>query len=151
MFLNKIIFFQCPISDKIKIILQTDINSWQKVSTVKNTHVQIITNTGYEVGKSTIIYHWHLSVLWDHRFAPIVHLLLWLWRPTLEWQPMPHFEKMKAIAGLLARHIVFWQRFFLLCFYLLCFFILWQPHFYSASRGISVCGRHLPNICVYNK
>ena len=48
----------------------------------------------------------------DHRFAPIVQRLLWLWRPIREWQSPPHLEHVKAEVGLLARHAVFlWSLF----------------------------------------
>ena len=57
-------------------------------------------------------HHWHLSVSRDHRFAPIVQRLLWLWRPVLEWQSLPHLEHVKDVVGLLARHRVFlWSLF----------------------------------------
>ena len=51
----------------------------------------------------------------DHRFAPIVLRLLWLWRPLREWQCLPHLKQMKAVVGLLAGHTVFlWSLFSLL-------------------------------------
>ena len=56
--------------------------------------------------------HWHLSVSWDYRFAPIVLHLLWLWRPIRKRQSLPHLEQMKAVACLLARHTIFlWSPF----------------------------------------
>ena len=56
--------------------------------------------------------HWHLLVSRDHRFAPIVQCLLWLWRPIRERQFLPHLEHVKAVVGLLARHTVFLQSLF---------------------------------------
>ena len=58
------------------------------------------------------ISHWHLSVLKDHRFAPILQRLLWLWRPIREWQSLSHLEHVKAVVGLPARHAVpLWSLF----------------------------------------
>ena len=48
----------------------------------------------------------------NHRFAPIVQRLLWLWRPIREWQSLSHLKHVKAVVGLLARHTVFlWSLF----------------------------------------
>ena len=49
------------------------------------------------------MFHWHLSVSKDHKFAPIVQRLLWLSRPIREWRSLSHLEHVKAIVGLLAR------------------------------------------------
>ena len=56
--------------------------------------------------------HWHLSVSRDHRFAPIVQRLLWLWRPIREWQSLSHLEHVKAVVGLLVRHAVLLRSLF---------------------------------------
>ena len=54
-----------------------------------------------------------MSVSKDHRFAPILQRLLWLWRPIREWQSLSHFEHVKGVVGPLARHAVFlWSLFF---------------------------------------
>ena len=59
-----------------------------------------------------INHQWHLSVSKDHRFAPIVQCLLWLWRPIWEWQSLSHLEHVMGVVGLLARHAVFlWSLF----------------------------------------
>ena len=58
-----------------------------------------------------IIIHWHLSVLKDHRFAPILQRLLWLWKQIRERQSLSHLEHVKAVVGLLAKHAVFMKPF----------------------------------------
>ena len=99
-----------------------------------------------------MIHHLHLSVSRDHRFAPIVQRLLWLWRPNREWQSLPNLDHMKAVVGLLARHTVFlWSLFssaFTRCVSLYCD----NPSFtvcFQASLSVAVTSQEsvfLPNV-----
>ena len=87
------------------------------------------------------IYHCHLSVSRNHRTAPVVQRLLWLWRPIREWQSLPHLEHEKAVVGLLGRQTVFLQRLFSSAF-TCCL------SSYCDSPSFTVCLQASPSVAV---